>query len=140
MELVSIETASENEAILDGISRTNIQKNFTSAVALIILGAYNLSDAFWVSATDFGREGYFHWDSTGGALGLHADWAEDQPDNANEIEHCVKLGIGSYKWSDDNCILSNRYLCESKIIDLSHFGHNKRHLVMLNLYIFGAYI
>jgi hypothetical protein len=85
-----------------------------------------------VSATDNGREGSFHWDATGGALGLHTDWAEEQPDNANNIEHCVNLGIGSYEWKDVNCIFSRRYLCEAKISDFSranNFGRNKRRLV-----------
>jgi hypothetical protein len=82
-----------------------------------ILGAYNTSDAFWISATDLGLENSFYWDSDGKFLGLHTDWAENQPDNANGIEHCVNLGINTnetYRWSDIDCRATRRYLCEEK--------------------------
>lgn len=51
-------------------------------------------------------------------MGLHTDWAGNQPDNANGIEHCVNLGINTneiYLWSDIDCKVSSRYLCEEKL-------------------------
>jgi Lectin C-type domain len=87
------------------------------------LGAYQKSDPFWISATDIGQESSFYWDSNGKLLGLHTDWAENQPDNANGIEHCVNLGIDAselYQWSDLDCKTASRYLCEEKLNGLTN--------------------
>lgn len=84
----------------------------------MLLGAYNKSDAFWMSATDLGVENSFYWDSNGKFLSLHTDWAENQPDNFNDDEHCVSMGINTsetYLWSDIDCKATSRYLCEEKV-------------------------
>lgn len=83
------------------------------------IGAFNKTDSFWISATDLGPEGSFYWDSTGRSMGLHTDWAENQPNNANAVEHCVILGVNNtteaHLWNDVQCKNINRYICEGKL-------------------------
>lgn len=70
----------------------------------------------WTSGVDFGRQFDYFWESTGEFIGPHVNWAADEPNNANGVDHCLELmnvGGGIYKWNDASCINKNTYICKS---------------------------
>lgn len=70
------------------------------------------NDNFWIEATDLASEGQWNF-------GLHStrvswiNWLWGEPNNSNNNEDCVEIvGNRGYKWNDEDCLSSNRALCE----------------------------
>jgi len=72
-------------------------------------------ESFWTAGTDLGHEGNYYWDATGHAIGPFTYWHPDEPDNADNNEHCIHMwGDGNnHLWNDADCGSENLYICES---------------------------
>ncbi|KRJ97277.1 C-type lectin 37Da [Drosophila yakuba] len=72
-----------------------------------------LIDNFWTSGTDFAKQDYFVWFSTGQPVATDL-WCKGEPNNAGGIEHCVEflsnVGLGL---NDRNCSLPRGYICQA---------------------------
>jgi len=128
MQLVSIETKEEDEAILDALSNLICFKIKLLAIRILyfqclIAGGYNFNssaDVFWISSNDLWREGEFFWDSTGEFLGPYTNWCEEEPRNGGtNKEHCgglwKKNGTSTWGWNDYHCDSLLNYICEAPI-------------------------
>ncbi|CAB3366506.1 Hypothetical predicted protein [Cloeon dipterum] len=95
MRLLSIESAEENNAVLENI--------------VLMPG-----ERFWTSGSDLGHEGAFYWEATGHSVGPFINWAPDQPDNAqSRSEHCIELWHeANHLWNDNKCDTQSLYICE----------------------------
>lgn len=115
MELVSIESKQENDAILGVIGEKLIwifKFRFVATIVWIFF-AGNATEDFWLSGTDLGNEGDFYWASTGHPFGLFSDWMIKMPDNFRNNEHCVQFhSAGGLKWNDNNCNRAYKFICE----------------------------
>ncbi|XP_065344621.1 C-type lectin domain family 4 member F-like [Cloeon dipterum] len=97
MELASIETEAENNALLDAIDDEN-SKEF-----------------YWLSGSDLGSEGTFYWAGTGLDVSGFTYFAEGQPDNRGGKEHCLqfwRFSSATLAWNDHQCQLNFRFICE----------------------------
>lgn len=102
MELVSI----INEEQYDNVRRVIIESNHTE-----------LEDIYWTSGVDLGNENNFFWTSNGDFFDFEP-WHHNQPDNANNDEHCIELRNWNnvYKLNDNNCNARIYFIC-SRIED-----------------------
>lgn len=118
MRLVSIESAEENEAIREGVSKWQHPIQFCSNIK-IFAEAFKQLEHFWISASDFGRDGEFYWDSTGEFFGIFADWMEGEPVLGLEDHHCGYMSIDELNinntnhWKNGRCYSRFRFICES---------------------------
>jgi hypothetical protein len=116
MELVSIESLEEHQAIVAEISKFFPHTNARHILYKFGKGAYDQS--FWTSASDHYPQSTFYWESTGHAMGPFSNWAPGQPDNGaaeNATQQdCVALNSSdSYLWHDVDCRSNSlRYICE----------------------------
>ncbi|XP_059476543.1 C-type lectin 37Db-like [Neocloeon triangulifer] len=96
MKLLSIESAEENNAMLEQI-------------------VLRPGDSFWTSGSDLGHEGNFYWEATGLAVSGFKYWAPGQPDNAQSgSEHCLEISAAdNHLWNDNKCDVQHFYICES---------------------------
>ncbi|XP_065344091.1 CD209 antigen-like protein B [Cloeon dipterum] len=95
MELASIETEAENNAILQVIGK--------------------LVGDFWLSGTDLGSEGKFYWAGTGMDVEGFTKFLRGQPDNYIGEEHCLQFHrhrITNIGWNDNKCDVQCRFICE----------------------------
>ena len=69
----------------------------------------------WIDGTDALKEGQWVWVSKMENIGFTA-WKDGQPDNGNSEEHCLATNFATVgKWNDGNCILKQKYICETEI-------------------------
>ncbi|CAB3388380.1 Hypothetical predicted protein [Cloeon dipterum] len=96
MELASIETEAENNAILG------------------VIGNENPKESYWLSGSDFGSEGTFYWTGTGLKISGFTYFERRQPDNHGGNEHCLQFWETSstLAWNDHQCQLKFRFICE----------------------------
>ncbi|XP_059484498.1 C-type lectin 37Da-like [Neocloeon triangulifer] len=94
MELVSIETKEENDALLK------------------VIGIEN----FWISGVDLGSEGHFYWASTGKEIGPFTYFLKDQPDNMGGDENFLHFWSRGktepFMWNDSKYTWKMRFICE----------------------------
>ena len=69
--------------------------------------------SLWLGGTDILHEHDFLWATSGARISYDTfdDWHPRQPDNADNIEHCLMMNSLS-GWHDAACSLLNRYVCE----------------------------
>jgi len=67
--------------------------------------------SFWVGASDLENEGTFRWFYSGDQFNQDL-WANEEPDNKNDKEHCVHLNTDFLKFSDANCEERGYYICQ----------------------------
>ncbi|CAB3388909.1 Hypothetical predicted protein [Cloeon dipterum] len=96
MELASIETEAENNAILG------------------VIGNENPKESYWLSGSDYGSEGTFYWTGTGLKISGFTYFERRQPDNYGGNEHCLQFWSASstLAWNDHHCHLKFRFICE----------------------------
>ncbi|XP_065345365.1 hepatic lectin-like [Cloeon dipterum] len=97
MELASIETEAENNAILD------------------VIGNEKPKESYWISGSDMGSEGTFYWTGTGMKISGFTYFERRQPDNFGGNEHCLqfwKPSTPTLAWNDHQCHLNFRFICE----------------------------
>jgi Lectin C-type domain len=127
MQLVSIESKEENDAIINGMSiKKKLLLNCPFLYLYLPVEAFNLTTSFWTAATDLGHQGNFYWDSTGDFLAVHSDWGVGEPNNNDGSEHCVllvngPLSDGKFHWGDEPCYLRNRYVCENNLTSFNNY-------------------
>jgi hypothetical protein len=72
---------------------------------------YSTYGSVWSGYNDISVEGNFVWDS--GFTSTYTNWAASQPDNAGEVEDCVKLQFSNTTiWYDIQCSNFEVGLCE----------------------------
>lgn len=80
-----------------------------------IPGAAN--ETLWISATDLGKKGDFVWMVNGKPI-EYSKYGPEQPDNANNAQHCVNLQPNAENkqvfWYNGNCSEPLMYVCEDK--------------------------
>lgn len=70
--------------------------------------------SFWIAGTDLANEGIFNWFTTGKTLS-YSNFAQQQPDNKNNVEHCVEIrGEFQLKWNDYICDTLSYFICENR--------------------------
>lgn len=101
-ELISMETAAENQFIKDYITANYGQINF------------------WTGATDAHKEGEWRWIANGEPV-AYSDWNENEPNNSGDdgvVENCAaidQITANVYRWNDKDCSLKvNAFICELK--------------------------
>ncbi|XP_065349304.1 macrophage mannose receptor 1-like [Cloeon dipterum] len=101
MELVSIESEEENDAILQALT--------------------DYEESFWISGNDQfqyfirGAQNYFYWDGTGHFFGPYVNWGTGQPDEQNErdLECLIMNHADNFTWYDIECSSQVlRFICE----------------------------
>ncbi|KAL3288921.1 hypothetical protein HHI36_003366 [Cryptolaemus montrouzieri] len=97
MNLLSINTESEEDVITNFLTKSKIAE-------------------VWTSGTDLAEEGKFVWLSTGQPFNF-TDWAANEPDNSGSIEDCVQIVLGAshskqYVWVDTICDELSYFICE----------------------------
>ena len=98
MQLVSIETKEEDQAILK---------------------KWPIKDAsqeqYWTSGSDFGHEGLWVWTSTGKSF-TYTNWAQDEPNNGGGDQNYLTMGYGSDpKWDDERETRAYPSICEARL-------------------------
>ncbi|EDS40364.1 galactose-specific C-type lectin [Culex quinquefasciatus] len=76
----------------------------------------NVSTHIWIGASDLCKEGTFCWHATGKKV-TFINWRWDNPDNENNVEHCVSLlSVPNGKWdwhaNDQSCNRMHHFVCE----------------------------
>lgn len=72
---------------------------------------------WWIAGTDLGNEGHFVWITTNDPISEQEfiNFSPGNPDNGLGIEHCLEVGLfGGVMWSDVNCALRRRFICEEE--------------------------
>ncbi|XP_058828183.1 C-type lectin 37Da-like [Topomyia yanbarensis] len=92
MEMISIESQAEHNALVKFITSTDKFSNATR---------------FWLGASDLAEEGTYTWVSSG-RLVTFTNWAAHEPNNVNNTEHCVEIIHNTYinqiwQWNDNEC-------------------------------------
>ncbi|XP_058456749.1 C-type lectin 37Da-like [Malaya genurostris] len=106
MELISIESQAEHNALIKFIRSTDKFSNATR---------------FWIGASDLAEEGIYTWISSG-RLVTFTNWAANEPNNINNTEHCIEIIHNIYinqvwQWNDMECRNEIAYfVCESEDI------------------------
>ena len=67
------------------------------------------SGGFWIGGSDKEVEGEWGWSD--GSSFSYSHWAERQPDNWNNVEHCL-LFTQEKKWNDGGCDGKRQYVCK----------------------------
>ena len=105
--LVKIESREENDFIKTKVTQTNI------------------GDDYWIGLSDSDREADWKWtDGTQLAQDGYKNWADNQPDNHLNNEHCVIILIRTKefspelngKWNDVQCSNEMYFICQSMLI------------------------
>uniref|UniRef100_A0A8D0GPG8 C-type lectin domain-containing protein n=1 Tax=Sphenodon punctatus TaxID=8508 RepID=A0A8D0GPG8_SPHPU len=65
----------------------------------------------WIGLSAFDPNTGFTWSD--GSPVNYENWADEQPDNANENEKCGELTT-SGKWNDMNCGILCNFICQLK--------------------------
>ena len=69
---------------------------------------------FWMDITDAGTEGVWVWNNTN-VNATFTDWVPGAPDSYYGDEDCATFAsYASYRWSDVNCSLKYKPVCEKK--------------------------
>ena len=69
------------------------------------------SSFFWVGLNDSVEENIFR--ASDGSYQYYFNWADDEPNNHNEIENCVIASKNeSWKWNDIQCTVESVFVCE----------------------------
>ncbi|XP_019761117.1 lectin subunit alpha isoform X2 [Dendroctonus ponderosae] len=101
MELVSITSAEEQNAVADALSAYPTKQGF--------------SNGYWTSGTRFNGNS-FVWFTSGKPL-VYTRFADKQPDNAGNNENCIEFFMyceNSYKWNDRDCSQKAGYICQER--------------------------
>ncbi|KAF4518118.1 hypothetical protein B566_EDAN007819 [Ephemera danica] len=104
MELVTIETEAENNALIKKVNELleNEEPSFDSY--------------FWIGLNDLGKEGEYRWTLTG-TVADYTFWNPGDPNNNGldgKPEHCVdiwKISTGT-AWNDWGCTNKGRFICQ----------------------------
>lgn len=77
----------------------------------------HISTEFWIGANDLAEEGHFYWHATGTGL-RYSNWKILQPDNAENVEHCVEVRYipghkWDWQWNDRDCKKMRYFACET---------------------------
>lgn len=65
----------------------------------------------YIGFHDVRKEGSFIWEDN--SPGTFRDWNPGEPNNAGGHEDCTYMSAGNnYRWNDDVCIKTLKYLCE----------------------------
>lgn len=68
----------------------------------------------WTGGNDLAIEGFFSWVTTGTPFSFQY-WANGQPDNLQDSQHCVYYNhLYGRLWDDENCNLKFFFLCEMR--------------------------
>ena len=105
--LVKIESREENDFIKTKVTQTHT------------------SDDYWIGLSDSDREDDWKWtDGTQLDQDGYKNWADNQPDNYLNNEHCVVILIRTKefspelngKWNDQPCSNGMYFICQSMLI------------------------
>lgn len=109
MELVSIKSEEQLKSALHVVYQS---------------GHKEMTDMYWTSGTDLGKENNFFWASNGDSFEYEA-FHDGQPDNANNNENCVELRKRDniYKFNDKPCDYKQYFICSSIDVDV-HCQYN----------------
>ncbi|XP_077970269.1 lectin-like [Styela clava] len=70
----------------------------------------------WIGLDDIQQEGAFVWADGVTLSDQDSFWSTDQPDDHKNQEDCVHLShLKKWKFNDNHCSTSNRYICEIKL-------------------------
>ncbi|BFZ21810.1 hypothetical protein BsWGS_24849 [Bradybaena similaris] len=70
----------------------------------------------WLGSSDIFNESTFQWTSSGETMGAFTDYYAEQPDNRDDVEHCLHIAQSlGYKWNDEKCLDLKRFVCEAKM-------------------------
>ncbi|XP_065074019.1 C-type lectin 37Da-like [Ochlerotatus camptorhynchus] len=103
MEMVSVHTRQDHNELVKYIERSDKFSNATR---------------FWLGASDLAEEGVYTWVSSG-RLVTFTNWAENEPNDVNNTEHCIEIIHNTYvnrlwEWNDIECRQFQAYfVCES---------------------------
>ncbi|XP_060579935.1 perlucin-like protein [Ruditapes philippinarum] len=66
----------------------------------------------WLGATDIDEEGLFVWEEGSEVAKYFENWADGEPNNSRNKEHCVFISRNSHTWNDSPCYLQRSSVCE----------------------------
>ena len=74
------------------------------------------TEGYWLSGTDFGREGLFYWMNSGKSF-TYTNWNPSEPNNYNGREHCVQMianrkSTDALRWYDAQCNKVGYVVCQ----------------------------
>ncbi|XP_062550755.1 low affinity immunoglobulin epsilon Fc receptor-like [Armigeres subalbatus] len=104
MSLVSVESQNDHNELVKFTKRTD---KFSNA------------SRFWIGASDLAEEGVYTWVSSS-RLVTFTNWAEGEPNNGNQSEHCIEMIHNTYvnriwQWNDIDCRGFQAYfVCEDR--------------------------
>ncbi|OWF55685.1 perlucin-like protein [Mizuhopecten yessoensis] len=91
---------------------TKVQTSYEETFLSSIVRSLHHGHTFWLGGSDWTTEGEWVWEPEGTPF-LYKDWANKQPDNHANQDHCLALeGSVHFQWTDENCQDTNRYICE----------------------------
>ncbi len=67
----------------------------------------------YIGLTDLEEEGTFVW--IDGSTPTYTNWAEGEPNNSGEIEHCTGIYPETGLWNDFNCTAPRAFWCEGPV-------------------------
>ncbi|XP_013113419.2 lectin subunit alpha [Stomoxys calcitrans] len=113
----------------------NIEQ-FHDLHSLLMSGKFNDKPPnLWIGG--IGLKSKFFWVKTQQPMTFDDLWAPNNPDNANEMEHCLQIWSRKRYLNDLNCELKIGFVCESNSEDhLTAMAHNegKYRGLTINLY------
>ncbi|XP_013098458.1 lectin subunit alpha [Stomoxys calcitrans] len=66
----------------------------------------------YIGGSDMADNGKYVWHSTGNEF-VYTNWAEYEPNNFEDDEHCVHIGLyNDGTWNDVKCSLKLGFICE----------------------------
>lgn len=69
----------------------------------------------YIGAHDLAKPRHFVWTATGKEFDF-TNWAEFEPNNYENREHCVQIGLyDNSTWNDVDCSLNLGYICEKTV-------------------------
>jgi len=94
MELASVHSAEENDALLATVA----------------------SNTVWIGGSDSAYKGTWVWSPSGTPLS-YTNWASGQPDNSGGTQDCLAFNYQLYvtnsgKWDDQSCTGTKKYVCQ----------------------------
>ncbi|XP_053688391.1 C-type lectin 37Da-like [Sabethes cyaneus] len=103
MNLASVKSLVEHTELIRFVEKTDKFSNATR---------------FWIGASDLAEEGVYTWVSNG-HLVTFTNWADNEPNNVNDTEHCIEIIHNTYvnrvwQWNDRECRSAIEYfICET---------------------------
>lgn len=84
---------------------------FSKVLDLLLFFFVDLrKNPFWTAGNQLGDMKTWRWGLDGPNIG-YSYWANGQPDNYKNQQHCIKLFENSLEWDDDNCERVINFVC-----------------------------